>query len=232
MSGAQSRPVGSSIGTPAPPVIRVTRYDQVWSTLVALVAVLLAAVWFLYLVWGSFHPHSDQTRSNRRTHSGRDERRHRGWLSHRLAQARGNRPRAGRRHARRVVAGSTARGRRSLKGRFPGECFKRRGRHGRLGIVRPTAARRGSRRLFQRGQIARNGDAAGPGRGSRFARRLAAAATVVRAVRRTGISRSICATTRLFRHRIGGAPRRSHDGIRLAVREPETGRAAGGVRRR
>jgi hypothetical protein len=56
MSGAHGRPVGTSIGTPAPPVIRVTRYDQVWSTLVALVAVLLAAVWFLYLVWGSFHP--------------------------------------------------------------------------------------------------------------------------------------------------------------------------------
>jgi hypothetical protein len=57
MSGAPSRPHHSSAGAPAPPVIRVTSYDQIWSTLVALVAVLLAAVWFLYLVWGSFHPH-------------------------------------------------------------------------------------------------------------------------------------------------------------------------------
>ena len=30
---------------PAPPVIRVTQYDQIWSTLVALLSVLIAAVW-------------------------------------------------------------------------------------------------------------------------------------------------------------------------------------------
>jgi hypothetical protein len=52
-----ARPFQSSVGSPAPPVIRVTGYDRVWSTLVALVAVLVAAVAFLYLVWGSFQPH-------------------------------------------------------------------------------------------------------------------------------------------------------------------------------
>ena len=57
MSVAESRPTARTAGSPAPPVIRVTSYDQVWSTLVALIAVLLAAVGFLYLVWGSFHPH-------------------------------------------------------------------------------------------------------------------------------------------------------------------------------
>jgi len=57
MATAQSHPIKPSAGSPAPPVIRVTSYDRVWSTLVALVAVLLAAVWFLYLVWGTFHPH-------------------------------------------------------------------------------------------------------------------------------------------------------------------------------
>jgi len=46
-----------ALGQPAPPVIRVTSYDRVWSTLVAVVTVLLAAVWFLFLVWGGFHPH-------------------------------------------------------------------------------------------------------------------------------------------------------------------------------
>jgi hypothetical protein len=56
MSDARRRPLTEPSGAAAP-VIRVTRYDQVWSTLVALIAVLLASVWFLYLVWGSFHPH-------------------------------------------------------------------------------------------------------------------------------------------------------------------------------
>jgi hypothetical protein len=46
-----------SVGPAAAPVIRVTSYDRVWSTLVALIAVLVAAVWFLSLVWNSFQPH-------------------------------------------------------------------------------------------------------------------------------------------------------------------------------
>ena len=54
---AAGRPNKNSPGSPAPPVIRVTSYDRVWSTLVALVAVLVAAVWFLFLVWGSFETH-------------------------------------------------------------------------------------------------------------------------------------------------------------------------------
>ena len=41
---------------PAIPVIRVTRYDQVWSTLVAVLTVLMTAVGFLYLARGAFHP--------------------------------------------------------------------------------------------------------------------------------------------------------------------------------
>jgi hypothetical protein len=41
----------------APPVIRVTSYDRIWSILVALLAVLIVAVWFLFLAWGNFRPH-------------------------------------------------------------------------------------------------------------------------------------------------------------------------------
>ena len=41
----------------AAPVIRVTSYDRIWSILVALLAVLIVAVWFLFLVWDSFQPH-------------------------------------------------------------------------------------------------------------------------------------------------------------------------------
>jgi hypothetical protein len=44
----------------AAPVIRVTDYDRIWSILVALLAVLAVAVWFLFLVWDSFHPHVPQ----------------------------------------------------------------------------------------------------------------------------------------------------------------------------
>jgi hypothetical protein len=57
MSIASSGRTKHAAGSPAPPIIRVTSYDRVWSTLVALIAVLLAAVWFLFLVWGSFRPH-------------------------------------------------------------------------------------------------------------------------------------------------------------------------------
>jgi hypothetical protein len=53
---AHPRPIKSP-GVAAAPVIRVTNYDRVWSTLVALIAVLIAAVWFLSLVWNSFQPH-------------------------------------------------------------------------------------------------------------------------------------------------------------------------------
>jgi hypothetical protein len=56
MSEAHSR-VSKLGGLSAPPVIRVTNYDRVWSTLVALLAVLIVAVWFLFLVWDSFRPH-------------------------------------------------------------------------------------------------------------------------------------------------------------------------------
>src|SRR5580692_5376288 len=41
----------------APPVIHVTSYDRIWSILVALLAVLIVAVWFLFLAWDSFRPH-------------------------------------------------------------------------------------------------------------------------------------------------------------------------------
>ncbi|HUE13463.1 MAG TPA: hypothetical protein VMR25_04810 [Planctomycetaceae bacterium] len=57
MSAAGSRHVKHAAGSPAPPVIRVTSYDRVWSTLMALVAVLVASVWFLSLMWNSFQPH-------------------------------------------------------------------------------------------------------------------------------------------------------------------------------
>jgi hypothetical protein len=56
MSEAHSR-VSKLGGLAAPPVIRVTSYDRIWSTLVALLAVLIVAVWFLFLVWDSFRPH-------------------------------------------------------------------------------------------------------------------------------------------------------------------------------
>jgi hypothetical protein len=56
MSEAHSRV--SKLGRlSAPPVIRVTNYDRIWSTLVALLAVLIVSVWFLFLVWDSFRPH-------------------------------------------------------------------------------------------------------------------------------------------------------------------------------
>ncbi len=57
MPPAPSRTAKLSRGYLAPPVIRVTGYDRVWSTLVALLAVLVVAVWFLFLVWDSFRPH-------------------------------------------------------------------------------------------------------------------------------------------------------------------------------
>jgi hypothetical protein len=53
---APKRPV-TTVGPAVAPVIRVTNYDRIWSTLVALIAVLVAAVWFLSLVWNSFQPH-------------------------------------------------------------------------------------------------------------------------------------------------------------------------------
>ena len=57
MLPAQSRVAKLGRGHSAPPVIRVTSYDRIWSTLVALLAVLVVAVWFLFLVWDSFQPH-------------------------------------------------------------------------------------------------------------------------------------------------------------------------------
>ena len=54
---APSRVARLGQGHSAAPVIRVTNYDRVWSTLVALLAVLIVAVWFLFLVWDSFRPH-------------------------------------------------------------------------------------------------------------------------------------------------------------------------------
>ena len=60
MPPAQGRTAKLGRGHSAPPVIRVTSYDRIWSTLVALLAVLLVAVWFLFLVWDSFHPHVAQ----------------------------------------------------------------------------------------------------------------------------------------------------------------------------
>jgi hypothetical protein len=41
----------------AAPVIRVTSYDRIWSILVALLAMLIVVVWFLFLAWDSFQPH-------------------------------------------------------------------------------------------------------------------------------------------------------------------------------
>jgi hypothetical protein len=57
MPPAQGRVAKLGRGHSAPPVINVTNYDRVWSTLVALLAVLIVAVWFLFLVWDSFRPH-------------------------------------------------------------------------------------------------------------------------------------------------------------------------------
>jgi len=57
MPPAQGRVAKLGRGHSAAPVIRVTGYDRVWSTLVALLAVLVVAVWFLFLVWDSFRPH-------------------------------------------------------------------------------------------------------------------------------------------------------------------------------
>ncbi len=57
MPPAPSRVARLGQGHSAAPVIRVTNYDRVWSTLVALLAVLIVAVWFLFLVWDSFRPH-------------------------------------------------------------------------------------------------------------------------------------------------------------------------------
>jgi hypothetical protein len=57
MPPAQSHLTKLARGHSAAPVIRVTGYDRVWSILVALLAVLFVAVWFLFLVWDSFHPH-------------------------------------------------------------------------------------------------------------------------------------------------------------------------------
>jgi hypothetical protein len=57
MTPSQGRAAHLGRGHSAPPVIRVTGYDRVWSTLVALLAVLVVAVWFLFLVWDSFRPH-------------------------------------------------------------------------------------------------------------------------------------------------------------------------------
>ncbi|HXY32697.1 MAG TPA: hypothetical protein VEI07_00635 [Planctomycetaceae bacterium] len=57
MSLAQGGKARLGRGHLAPPVIRVTNYDRVWSILVALLAVLAVSVWFLFLVWDSFRPH-------------------------------------------------------------------------------------------------------------------------------------------------------------------------------
>ena len=38
------------------PIIRVTSYDQVWSTLVAVVAMLGFAVFLLFMLWGAYRP--------------------------------------------------------------------------------------------------------------------------------------------------------------------------------
>jgi hypothetical protein len=60
MPPAQGRTSKLGHSHKAAPVIRVTSYDRIWSSLVALMAVLLVAVWFLYLVWDSFQPHVAQ----------------------------------------------------------------------------------------------------------------------------------------------------------------------------
>src|SRR5579863_8190357 len=54
VSGQRSLP---AVENNAAPVIRVTDYDRILSTLLAIVCVLVGAVWFLFLVWDSFHPH-------------------------------------------------------------------------------------------------------------------------------------------------------------------------------
>jgi hypothetical protein len=60
MPPAQGRLAKLGRGHSAAPVIHVTSYDRIWSSLVALMAVLLVAVGFLYLVWDSFQPHIAQ----------------------------------------------------------------------------------------------------------------------------------------------------------------------------
>ena len=227
MSGAHSRPVGSSIGVPAPPVIRVTRYDQVWSTLVALVAVLLAAVWFLYLVWGSFHPPDRQARSNCRTHSRRDERRRREWLAHRLAQARGDRPRAGRRHA--------GTNRRRTNGPRSKKCSKDVSLES-AQATRPAPSPRDRptkcNSTWLPSPLSKGANRSERGRGRPWA------GVRVREAAGRGSSGGTCSSLNrdpsismrkqldLLRHRTGGTFRRSHDGIHLAswaARNPSCG---------